>query len=61
MYAELNESTNLYNLMELDVRDVSVIEVGLSSIHMNTPEKAHANFLMERIDEELSEYTPHKK
>lgn len=57
MYAEKTEDKGLilYNLMQLTTRQMGLIDLGLSCIHLNTPEKVEAYKLALEIDKELSE------
>lgn len=55
MYAERNERTGKYNIMELTEQEISVIEFGLCSIHMNSPEHSISQKLAKEIDNELKD------
>lgn len=57
MYAEKTEVKGLihYNLMGLTPKQMGLIDLGLSCIHLNTPEKVDAYKLALEIDKELSE------
>jgi hypothetical protein len=55
MYAEQHETTKKFNLMELSLKQLQTIEVGLSSIHLNTDEHVEAYFIQKQIDKDLSE------
>lgn len=54
MYAEHIEKTNHFNLMDLTEVELVVIEFGLCSIHMNTPEHFLSQKLSLEIDNELN-------
>ena len=53
MYAEQTKTG--YNLINLSEEEMGAIEIGLSSIRMNTPEYLVAQNLWQKIDNELSE------
>lgn len=55
MYADQDDKTGFYNLMELSEKDLSIIQFGLSSIHLNTNEHVDAYFLQKQIDQDLNE------
>lgn len=58
MYAERNERTGKYNIMELTEQEISVIEFGLCSIHMNSAEHLLSQKLAKEIDNELKDTDP---